>query len=68
LIFVLTMLLFLPLLQYYTLLALNPQFVQFAEPRGAALKVLVGVDSCAEEQGALFKILASLHEFYQSGI
>lgn len=68
LIFTLAMVLILPLLQYYTLLALDPQFVQFREPRGAALKVLVGVDNCAEEQGALIKFLAYLHEFYQNGI
>ncbi|MBS3900419.1 MAG: hypothetical protein KGZ54_00155 [Dethiobacter sp.] len=68
LIFILTMLLILPLLQYYLLLALNPQFVQFAEPRGAALKVLAGVDNCFEEKGVLFKLLAPLHEFYQNGI
>jgi len=58
----------LPLIQYYLIMALNPQFVQFGEPRGAALKVLVGADNCAEEQGELFKFLAILHEFYQNGI
>jgi len=68
LIFTLAMLLILPLLQYYTLLALDPQFVQYGEPRGAALKVLVGVDNCAEEQGTFYKFLAYLHEFYQNGI
>jgi len=68
LIFTLAMLLILPLLQYYTLLALDPQFVQYGEPRGAALKVLVGVDNCAEKQGTFYKFLAYLHEFYQNGI
>lgn len=68
LIFILTMVLVLPLLQYYVLLALNPQFVQFDVPRGAALKVLVGVDNCAEEESAFSKLFTILHEFYQNGI
>jgi len=68
LVIILIMVLVLPLLQYYIILAVNPQFVQFGEPRGAALKVLAEVDNCAEKQGGFAEVLASLHEFYQNGL
>lgn len=64
---ILLLLLILPLLQYYTLKAVNPQTVHFREPRGEAIKV--SVDGVEEEKHGVFpRFLYYLNEFYQNGL
>jgi hypothetical protein len=67
-VFTLVLLLILPVLQYYFLRALDPQYVQFHEPRGNALKVSADLEDNGLERSKLSRLQYYLHDFYQNGI
>jgi hypothetical protein len=67
-IMILILLLILPVIQYYSVRALDPHYVQFREPRGEALKVSAELDEDMGDKGAVIRFLYFLHEFYQNGI